>query len=60
MPAFWSSVRPAAMLMVISGIFVSSLPFLSSWPGLSRPSTIFFIKQDVDARHKAGHNALNE
>jgi hypothetical protein len=26
MPAFWSSVRPTAMLMVISGIF--GLPFL--------------------------------
>jgi hypothetical protein len=59
MPAFWSSVRPAAMLMVISGIFV--LPFLfPSWPGLSRPSTIASIKQDVDARHKAGHDALNK
>src|SRR6266852_5517553 len=35
-----------------------SLPFLlPSWPGLSRPSTIFPIKQDVDARHKAGHDA---
>src|SRR6267154_676187 len=30
--------------------------FFSSWPGLSRPSTIFSIKQDVDARHKAGHD----
>jgi len=27
----------------------------SSWPGLSRPSTSSF-KQDVDARHKAGHD----
>src|SRR5579872_4206464 len=30
-----------------------------SWPGLSRPSTPFFSdasKQDVDARHKAGHD----
>jgi hypothetical protein len=24
--------------------------------GLSRPSTIFFAKQDVDARRKAGHH----
>src|SRR6266850_4390750 len=60
MPAFCSSVRPAAMLTVISGILVSSCSFLSSWPGLSRPSTIFPIKQDVDARHKAGHDAPNE
>jgi len=52
------------MLMVISGIFVS--PFFPSWPGQkrearlrvnARPSTIFSIKQDVDARHKAGHDA---
>jgi hypothetical protein len=32
----------------------------SSWPGLSRPSTSFLfqpqMKQDVDARHKAGHD----
>ena len=29
----------------------------SSWPGLTRPSTTFsFAKQDVDARHKAGHD----
>src|SRR6202012_2773069 len=31
-----------------------------SWPGLSRPSTSFcsVTSQDVDARHKAGHDAL--
>jgi hypothetical protein len=30
----------------------------SSWPGSSRPSTSFFLvaSQDVDARHKAGHD----
>ena len=30
----------------------------ASWPGLSRPSTSlrFFVFQDVDARHKAGHD----
>src|SRR5262252_8533475 len=29
----------------------------SSWPGLSRPSTSYFHgRQDVDARHKAGHD----
>src|SRR5882757_9168624 len=43
------------------------LPFLfPSWPGQkrearlpvnARPSTISSIKQDVDARHKAGHDA---
>src|ERR1700709_731551 len=28
-----------------------------SWPGLSRPSTSYFaISEDVDARHKAGHD----
>jgi hypothetical protein len=32
-------------------------PF-SSWPGLSRPSTFLLLlhSQDVDARHKAGHD----
>src|SRR5438105_14266228 len=60
MPAFCSSVRPAAMLTVISGIVVSSLLFFSSWPGVSRPSTIIAIKQDVDARDKPGHDAFNE
>src|ERR1700750_2941618 len=32
---------------------------MSSWPGLSRPSTTSVesqSKQDVDARHKAGHD----
>ena len=28
----------------------------SSWPGLSRPSRLW--SQDVDARHKAGHDEL--
>jgi hypothetical protein len=47
------------MLTVISGIVVS--PFLfPSWPDLFRPSTTFSIKQDVDARHKAGHDGSNE
>jgi hypothetical protein len=29
-----------------------------SWPGLSRPSTSYFLKakEVVDARHKAGHD----
>src|SRR5437660_7179431 len=32
--------------------------FTSSWPGLSRPSTSLnlFMFEDVDARHKAGHD----
>src|SRR5581483_1798805 len=32
-----------------------------SWPGLSRPSTISFVRriQNVDARHKAGHDEAN-
>src|SRR3979490_3278091 len=34
MPAFCSSVRPAAMLTVISGIPVSPFSFLSSWPDI--------------------------
>jgi hypothetical protein len=46
-PAFCSSVRPAAMLMVISGIV-----------GLSLFATP--IKQDVEARHKAGRDAPDE
>src|SRR5262249_48659814 len=57
MPAFCSSVRPAAMLMVISGILAS--PFVSlRWP--SRPSMIAPIKQDVAARHKCEGRGSNE
>src|SRR4051794_30991165 len=58
MPAFCSSVRPTAMLTVISGIVFSLL--LSSWPGSSRPSTFFAIKQDVGARDKPGHDNVSE
>src|SRR5437868_13075533 len=57
-PAFCSSVRPAAMLTVISGIVFSLL--FSSWPGSSRPSTFFAIKLDVDARDKPGHDDVSE
>src|SRR5579871_2062361 len=34
------------------------MQLISSWPGLSRPSTSFSVirKQDVDGRHKAGHD----
>src|SRR5262249_37785006 len=37
---------------------ISSTLFTASWPGLSRPSTscLFVRKEDVDARHKAGHD----
>src|SRR5215831_9005118 len=59
MPAFCSSVRPAAMFTVISGIFLAP-SLLLSWPGLSGPSTSFAIKQDVDARDKPGHDAQCE
>ncbi|MGO9360716.1 MAG: hypothetical protein ACLP1D_24105, partial [Xanthobacteraceae bacterium] len=33
-----------------------------SWPGLSRPSTSFLLPgfEDVDARHKAGHDRFFE
>ena len=36
-------------------IILRALSILS-WPGLSRPSTILLLLQDVDARHKAGHD----
>src|SRR5690348_2991100 len=65
MPTFCSSVRPAAMLTVISGI-VYSLCFVMA--GRKREARlsyspaihVFLIKQDVDARHKAGHDDLQE
>src|SRR5258705_7821557 len=59
MPAFCSSVRPAAMLTVISGIF-GLLVVVSFRRGQACPGQISCIKQDVDARHKAGHDAGNE
>jgi FAD/FMN-containing dehydrogenase/Fe-S oxidoreductase len=40
-----------------SDIFIE--PSGSSWPGLSRPSTPS-LPQDVDARHKAGHDGGEE
>ena len=35
---------------------------ISSWPGLSRPSTIVFLlhAENVDARHKAGHDKFRD
>src|SRR5437588_6153227 len=59
MPAFCSSVRPAAILTVISGIIVAPC-FISVMAGLVPAIHDFSIKQDVDARHKAGHDAANE
>src|SRR5260370_21890902 len=37
---------------------LSQMLIMSSWPGLSRPSTssLDLGKKDVDARHKAGHD----
>src|SRR3954447_6895390 len=52
MPAFCSSVRPSAMLTVISGI-------LLSLAAEHRPLTVA-IKQDVDARDKPGHDDMRE
>jgi hypothetical protein len=52
--------------MVISGIVVTPLFAFPDGRAIARsasshqaprPSTIFSIKQDVDARHKAGHDA---
>jgi hypothetical protein len=42
----------------IFGRLANSLKLISSWPGLSRPSTSFLPREskDVDARHKAGHD----
>src|SRR5262249_325490 len=62
----WSSsasVRPVEEKKIRSPSSPRSMmgiacPF-SSWPGSSRPSTSYFIAtpRDVDARHKAGHDA---
>jgi len=36
-------------------------PRVSSWPGLSRPSTslLLWLAKSVDARHKAGHDGFS-
>jgi hypothetical protein len=41
-----------------SGDQIAQGNLLSSWPGLSRPSTPFLPQggEDVDARHKTGHD----
>src|SRR4051812_48802620 len=52
MPAFCSSVRPSAMLTVISGIVLSLA-------AEHRPLTVA-IKQDVDAWDKPGRDGLPE
>src|SRR3954451_2201926 len=52
MPAFCSSVRPSAMLTVISGIFLSL--------GAEHRPLTGAIKQEVDARDKPGHGGVSE
>jgi cytochrome c oxidase assembly protein subunit 15 len=50
-----------AMLWVALDLLVSrrSFPSSSSWPGLTRPSTSLQRRpQDVDARHRAGHDEV--
>jgi hypothetical protein len=43
-----------ALSLALATCVVWNLP---SWPGLSRPSTSVFARfEDVDARHKAGHD----
>ena len=51
--ALWQGVTLVLYLWAIRAILTAP-----SWPGLSRPSTSSFeaSKQDVDARHKAGHD----
>ena len=63
-PVQWGCSAPGAGGLCGDGIKVHS----SSWPGIavrrtaslrspmSRPSTSFRVQQDVDARHKAGHD----
>src|SRR3954462_12711362 len=52
MPAFCSSVRPSAMLTVISGIFLSL--------GAGHRPLTGAIKQEVDVRDKPGHGDVSE
>src|SRR5262245_56786001 len=59
------SLRPPysdTQLQPRAGAGTSGSPYTrASWPGLSRPSTSYFFcsrKEDVDARHKAGHDGL--
>src|SRR5690349_12038897 len=47
--------RSASSLSFI-GLLLNLFP--SSWPDSSRPSTSFARPKDVDARHKAGHDAV--
>ena len=51
--AFWQGATLILYLLAIRAILT-----MSSWPGLSRQSTSSFsgTSQDVDARHKAGHD----
>jgi hypothetical protein len=54
--AIWQGVTLALYLWAIR-----SIVSISSWPGSSRPSTSFLPSgpEDVDARHKAGHDERN-
>jgi acetate---CoA ligase (ADP-forming) len=49
---------PEACADAIAAVLRRRVPIpLPSWPGLSRPSTSYLSqKQDVDARHEAGHD----
>jgi alpha-1,2-mannosyltransferase len=51
--ALWQGVTLALYAWMMREIASTS-----SWPGLSRPSTSSSQQQDVDARHKAGHDGL--
>jgi hypothetical protein len=52
MPAFCSSLRPSAMLTVISGIFLSL--------GAEHRPLTGVIKQEADARDKPGRSGVSE
>src|SRR3954469_1334561 len=41
--------------------FLDHVLLFASWPGLTRPSTSYFLPgiEDVDARHKAGHDGVS-
>src|SRR5262245_59240098 len=52
-------ILPSATVSPSCGIRTSIYFPVSSWPGLSRPSTPL-LSEDVDARHKAGHDGNDE
>ena len=52
-------VRSSVRRGVLAEVTINGFSHSPSWPGLSRPSTSCFVaipKEDVDARHKAGHD----